>query len=1166
MKGLNSFLARRDRSADFRFDFTFPAMILSVIFAISVTIHHFPGSPNPVHGEDMLAADAEFNGNMALTTGGEYEIARDGWEEFLRKYPENSQRSYAEYYLAYCQMKTGEYAEAEKKFQKILAEGEFPNQDEAVLFLGMTFLKHAVSLPIQQTGSRRGTVNTVADRTYAITPEAAALCRMAIQQFQTIRVSFPDSTYRMDASYQEALTYIQLGNYENALGDLKLVVATQHFEEQDNALYTLSEVYLNLQQPDEKSAMVTLQTLIARDPETTLKLKAQRLLGDIYFRLGDYALASELFAEIWSSEAYAPLLKTKKGNVPPVNLAFFCYRTAETHVKMERYEEAVEMFGRVVEEFPKSTVYLHACYQKALAMKKFNENLPEGAEAFETEEYQKLWEYTVQESDSKKDRTLRNHAIHQLVLLHLRNEAPKLALETLEQVPEKQRTKILLRDQADTLAACGRIDEAVAIYRRLFGLYQKPDTLIHGADAMLQAVRLRTAEEDHADVLLLSEEVIRWDAFTRLPERLQIEFLEENMKAFFRSGNYEEARNCGKRLLERFPDSKERDEWRILTAHAYLQAKQHLNGFRFIKGCLTSITEDSLECVELRHIQGICYREYAQTRKSPKKREQYFLNAQYALTDAKQTAKKMEREYEALSVLYYDLALVYFQTKQYDRCVKNLKSALKRFPDSDIAPQLLFLKGRCEIETDMLEDAAKTFEKFTKRFPEDPNCPEAGLLASQCFLKLGKTEKAVKISKAMAARFPKSDYSERGANVQAIAAMESKDFDAAIDAWNVILESDAKEFQALKPEAKYEIACCLFEKEAYAEAEKALRELFEEYPEWDSMERAYNQLVRVLMAQKKLQEAQDLLADMHGKFPESILLRSLYFQLGTYWYAEGKMPEAEQMFRRVLNDTPKAPEDIGDFLHRNAELKLAWSIFNRGEYQEAEAFLRSLELEPELKSEPRSKQSAEEKEEILANRAELRYLLGMTHYFLRNPSQALKELHEVRKDGVLKKVFAENALEMCIQIYEEASEWESVLEYGAEFCSLYPQAAGCLRTNFKIAKALFHLQKMEEALAKCDEVIAANDPIFTHQTLFLKGEILFAQKQYQKAIQIFYQVIYGVEDEKLQADAMFETAQCFEAIGKKDKALTHYRELLQKFPKYEKAKLIRRKMKKLHEK
>jgi len=1159
MKGLNSFLARRSRNADLRLGFTFPAMILSAVFANCTAIPYFPGLETAVYAEDPLAADAEFNGNMALTTGGEYEIARDGWEEFLRKYPENSQRAYAEYYLAVCQQQTGEFAKAEKTFQKILAEGEFPNQDEAVLFLGKTFLKHAVSLPIQQTGSRRGTVNTVADRTYAITQEAAALCRMAIQQFQTIRASFPDSKYRMDASYQEALAYIQLGNYENALGDLKLVVATQHFEEQDQALYTLSEVYLNLQQPDEKSAMVTLQTLISRDPETALKLKAQRLLGDIYFRLGDHALAAEQFDEIWSSKAYAPLLDPEKKSAPAVNLAFFCYRTAETYVKLERYEEAVGMFGRIVEKFPASTVHLHACYQKALTMKKFNENLPAGAEPYDAEECRKLWERTAKETDPKKDRALRNHAVHQLVLLHLRNDSAKLALKTLEQVPEKQWTKTLLRDHADILAANGRIDEAVAVYRQLFGLYQKPGTLILGADAMLQAVRLRALKEDHAEVLHLSGEVILWDAFTRLPERMQIEFLEENTMAFFRSGDYAGARDGGKRLLENFPESDERDSWKVLTAHAYQKDGQYRDGFRFILENMRSVSKDSTESVELRHLLGVCYREYAQSKKSEKLRKKYFGRAQTHLIKAKNAARRMD--YAALDVLYYDLSLAYFQTKDYEKCVKNLGFGLKRFPDSNISPQLLFLKGRCEIEMEKLQKAAKTFESFTKRFPEDPNCPEAGLLASQCFLKLNQTEKAVEIAKAMAKRFPKSDYSERGANVQAIAAMESKDFDSAIEAWNVILESDAKEFQTLKPEAKYEIACCLFEKEAYADAEKTLSELFEEYPEWDSMERAFNQMVRVLMAQKKLQEAQDLLADMHGKFPESVLLRSLYFQLGTLWYSEGKMPEANQMFRRVLNETPKDPEDEGDFLHRNSELKLAWTIFNTEEYQETESFIRSLELEPKLDAEI----SGEEKAEILANRAELRYLLGMTHYFLRNPSQALKELHEIRKDGALKKIFAENALEMCIQIYEETEKWESVLKYGAEFCEIYPQSAGGLRTNFKMAKAYFRLQNMEEALAKCEAIIAANDAVFTHQTLFLKGEILFAQKQYQKAIQIFYQVIYGVEDEKLQADAMFETAQCFEALGKKDKALTHYRDLLQKFPKYEKVKLIRRKMKKLHE-
>ena len=44
---------------------------------------------------------------------------------------------------------------------------------------------------------------------------------------------------------------------------------------------------------------------------------------------------------------------------------------------------------------------------------------------------------------------------------------------------------------------------------------------------------------------------------------------------------------------------------------------------------------------------------------------------------------------------------------------------------------------------------------------------------------------------------------------------------------------------------------------------------------------------------------------------------------------------------------------------------------------------------------------------------------------------------------------------------------------------------------------------------------------------------------------------------------MFETAQCFEMLGKIDKALKHYHDLLEKFPGSDKEKQAKRKMKKL---
>ncbi len=1129
-----------------------------------------------LQAEDRIAADAQFNGNLALTTGGEYEIAEKGWEDFLKKFPENNQIAYAEHYLAICKFQTGQFAEAERIFEKVLADGKFPAQDEAVYYLGVTFLKHAETLPVQVTGSRRGRVETVGDRNYAVSQEAVELLQKAMTQFQRIRGQFPDSHFRMDATFYEALTYIHLGNYENALGDLKLVVATRNFADLNRALYTLAETYVNLSEPDDKNALITLQTLLENAPSTYWKLRATRLMGDIYFRLESYGLAAESFKNLLEGEEFAEYNNPEKEVPAVLNLAYLYYRNGETMKKLRRYGEAVEMFSRIGEKFPESSVALHALYQQALAMKSFNDHLPEGASAYDMAECVTLWNRILEDERAKKDRVLRRSVTHQLALYHLRMDEPEKALEVIDRISKKQHTPTLLRDRADALAGCERNDEAVAIYRQLFQKNQSPKNMIEGADAMLRAVWLTMKQGNYAGVLQLTGEVILWDAFGRLPESIQTAFLEENASALFQLNDYKSAREGWERLLEKYPDGGNHDRWSVSVAHCFQKSGASKDGCNYILKAQKNV-KNAVTSVEMRHLLGVCYRDYAQTKKSEKSVKKYLDRARNHLVKAKNAARKLEKsenaekteKYTDLDMIYYDLSMVYFLQKNYKSCVKNIGFGLKNFPDSPIAEQLEFLKGRCEIEMEKLEKAAGTFEAFLDKFPKSAQAPEAGLLASQCFLKLGKMEDAVRVSREMAARFPESNMQERGANVQAIAAMEVEDYDAALEAWNVILESDTEESRALRPEAMYQIAYCHFQKKEYKTAEEGFRALLGEYQEWDSLERVYNQLIRVYLEQEKLQEAQDLLAEMRGKYPESVFLRSLDFQLGMLWFVAGKMEEAQATFQLVLSASKTESKaenktELPDFLQRNAEVKSAWARFHRGEYQDAVDFIQTLDVKPEVPEIAEDNvMTIDERNEFLANRAELRFVEGMAYYHLKNPSQALKLLKDVRKDGSLPRVFSENALEMIVQIYEETEKWESVVETGAEFLEIYPDSKNRNRMEFKRAVAFFRLEKQEDALAQCETLLSANDAIFTPQAMFLKGEILFTQKQYELAIQAFYQVIYGVEEPKLQSDALFETAQCFEMLEKPDKALKHYQELLQNYPKSDKAKLAKRKMKKL---
>ena len=1104
--------------------------------------------------EDKLAADTQFNGNLALTTGGEFEIAEKGWEDFLKKYPENSQYAFAKHYLGICKFKTQHFEEAEKIFEEELREGKFPYQDEALYYLGVTLVQHAQTFPIKQTGSRLGTVNTVGDRNYAISNEAAELNRRAVAQFQALRTRFLDSKNRTQAIYYEAIAYMQLGNYENALGDLTLVIAEQNFPELNQALYRLAEVYLNLKNPEEKKAMITLTTLLDNKPETEMRLKTKRLLADVYFKMGDYSKAEKQLKEILEDKEFQQWRDPKTEVTSVLNLAFYYYRFGETCVKQKKYDRAADLFGRIVSDFPNSSVYTHALYQQGLAMKNFNTQLKPGEEskAFDENKCVELWEKLLGNPGIQSERVLWRSTTHQLTLLFLQMGEAAKALNVIEKIPQDMRTSSLIRDYADALEACGRRDEAIANYRKVFERNQSPKNLLTGADAMLQMIQIYRKEKNWEKILQVSSEMLIWDGFGQLPEALKMTFLEENTQALNEIGDYQAALEGWERLLERYDKYGNTDTWRVSIVYCLQKIGKSREGYRFVKKNVPNMKDDAM-LVELRHLGGVCSRDYAQIQKSKKLQKKYYSNARNLLVKAKNLSKKVG--YPRLDHLYFDLAMVYFLQKDYENSRKNTEWGLKACPDSPIADQLFFLKGRCELENGEMEKAAVTFEAFLDKFPESSNGPEAGLLAAQCFLKLNQTEKAVKISRELATRYPNSNFQERGANVQAIAAMEAADYDAAIEAWNIILKSESEESKSLHAEANYEIGFCLFEKKEFEKAEKTFRDLLKNYPDWDSQERTYNQLVKVLLEQKKLQEAQDVLAEMSGKFPESVFIRPLTYHLATFWFLDGKMEETEVAFRPIL----KNPPETSDFIQRSAERQTAWSYYNRKMYQETLDFVQGIDLTQEIKEGT----SEEEKEEILSFRAELRFLKGMALFKLKDLSQALKEFQEISKDPALAPSFRENTLGVIVQIYEEKEKWESVLETTGQFLELYPDSEEKSKIEFKRAMAFFRLQKFDEALAQCESIEAANDPIFTPQSIFLKGEILFAQKQYEAAIQAYYQVIYGVEDSKLQADAMFETAQCFEMLGKIDKALKHYHDLLEKFPGSAKEKQAKRKMKKL---
>jgi TolA-binding protein len=91
-------------------------------------------------------------------------------------------------------------------------------------------------------------------------------------------------------------------------------------------------------------------------------------------------------------------------------------------------------------------------------------------------------------------------------------------------------------------------------------------------------------------------------------------------------------------------------------------------------------------------------------------------------------------------------------------------------------------------------------------------------------------------------------------------------------------------------------------------------------------------------------------------------------------------------------------------------------------------------------------------------------------------------------------------------------------------------------------------------------VIAKTNREVAARAQFMIGEIFFQRKKHADAIKTFYKVIYGYSYPQWQANATFEAARCFEVLKKKDQAVKLYEELLEKYPKSDKASPARQRL------
>ena len=173
-----------------------------------------------------------------------------------------------------------------------------------------------------------------------------ALCR---KNFLMLIYQYPGSEHTGTAMYWVGESYAAEGKLDEAIDFLTQAIEDKSSNKfRDYSLYALASVYEKTK--DYENAVKYYDELLTYHSSSPLAVQAQVRIGVCYFYLKDY---------------YNSILELSNPSVKNIsnnNLAEALYILANSHYRVEEYENAVKIYSEIIEKFPDSKIFRNAQY------------------------------------------------------------------------------------------------------------------------------------------------------------------------------------------------------------------------------------------------------------------------------------------------------------------------------------------------------------------------------------------------------------------------------------------------------------------------------------------------------------------------------------------------------------------------------------------------------------------------------------------------------------------------------------------------------------------------------------------------------------------------------------------------------------------------------------
>jgi len=496
-----------------------------------------------------------------------------------------------------------------------------------------------------------------------------------------------------------------------------------------------------------------------------------------------------------------------------------------------------------------------------------------------------------------------------------------------------------------------------------------------------------------------------------------------------------------------------------------------------------------------------------------------------ALRAARQAKADWERGDEVLLAL----ATALVDSDQPDAAIVELNQLIQQFPKSEYGDRAWFRLGEIQAGQKKFDAAVAAFQQVVARYPASEFAPLALYGAGSTLFDKADHAGAINQLNGLLSQFPNSAIATDGLYMRGLCQHRQKNYPAAV--------VDLQEFLKLNPanenvklDAHYSLVLCHAGLKQHDQTILVASELLKLKPDYAAADKVMYELAFAYSETGKTKESADTFRQLATKYPDSELAPECWLRVADYHATEKQFAEAIAACVQGLTKVkdPKLKEQL--------QFRLGSSQFTADAFADA-----ATTLQAQITEHPQGS--------LLIDAT----WLVAESLFRQNKYQEAVPWYQKTIDAKPEKYHA-RALYRAGTCANELKQWSLGQQYFTALTTQFPKFEQLGEALYGLGFDLQNQNQLDQASAVYERVTKETNTESAAKARFMMGECAFAQKKYDIAWQHFLEAALGYPYPEWQALGHFEAARCFIELKMPDNAINSLREVVEKFPKHERAK------------